>query len=180
MVAGEGACALEMIKHPPDHARVLNAGDDLHGTSAMDALFDIDTKHALETAGPGHGAAFFWFCSSSGACDALTAPCWRDQGAQRAVRCEDSVVTRKVDARPWNQSRESGNKVQRLQQHMGGAIAPGRLERVAYESLAGQRQARAGQGRAGDVAAQALDLVSIIGPGGDAGGFRCWSKWVSG
>ena len=74
-----------MIKNPMDHARVLDAGDDLHGTAALDALFDIDAEHALEASGPSHGAAFFWFGPSLGTMDALAAPGRRHQGPQRAT-----------------------------------------------------------------------------------------------
>jgi hypothetical protein len=60
------------------------------------------------------------------------------------------------------------HEIERLQQHVGGAIAPGRLERVAHESLARQRESRARQSRSRDVAAKTLDFVPLIGPGGDA------------
>ena len=66
---------------------------------------------------------------------------------------------------------EACDKVQGLEDHMGGAITPGVLEGVAHLSMLSQRQAFFGHGRPGNVATQALEFVALVCLGRDWRGF---------
>lgn len=52
---------------------------------------------------------------------------------------------------------------------VGGAVLPGGLHAVVEVAVAGEGKATLGQGRAGDVARQALEDVAVGGGAGDAG-----------
>lgn len=77
---------------------------------------------------------------------------------------------------------------QRLKDHMSRPVPVRRLQRVAHLTLSGERQPPGGDRRPGDVATQPLDLLALIGPGGDAGvegkavglcqerSIRCWQQ----
>ena len=61
------------------------------------------------------------------------------------------------------------HKIQKFKQDMGGTIAIRCFELVAHCSVAGHRQAFGGYCRPGDVAAKTFQLISFMGPGGNAG-----------
>jgi hypothetical protein len=64
---------------------------------------------------------------------------------------------------------ESGAEVERLEEHVGGAVAVGGLEGVAEVAAGGERQALVREGRATDIATQALELLELAAADADAG-----------
>ncbi len=58
----------------------------------------------------------------------------RDLGAQRAIRRKDAVVADEVDAGFGNECREAGHQIERLEEHLGGAIAVRGFERVSHQA----------------------------------------------
>ena len=61
-----------------------------------------------------------------------------------------------IDSGLWHQSLQPGNEIQRLEDHMRGAIPVRRLELVANVAIRRERQSLLGYRRAADVAAQSL------------------------
>jgi len=78
----------------------------------------------------------------------------RDLGPPATVRREHAVVPRQVRPRSRHQRRQPRHEVQRLEDHVGGAVPIRRLQHLAQLTLAGE--------------GQPLDLLPFIGPGGDA------------
>jgi len=68
-----------------------------------------------------------------------------------------------IDSGLWHQSRQPGNEIQRLEDHMRGAIPVRRLELVANVAIRRERQSLLGYRRA------ALN--------GDAPHWELWGKW---
>jgi len=69
---------------------------------------------------------------------ALTAPGWSDLCTVLTVGCKDAVESGEVDPGFGDQCGEACNEIQRFEDHMGGAIAPGVLEGVADLAVFGQ------------------------------------------
>ncbi len=67
------------------------------------------------------------------------------------------------------QGDQLGNEVQWFKQDVSGPVAVRCFELVAHCSVAGHRQAFGGYCRPGDVAAKTFQLISFMGPGGNAG-----------
>jgi hypothetical protein len=124
------AFAYAVFEDLSDHRRVLDAGDNFHCAATVLTGFDVDPEHALETSGPGHGTVFFRFCQVRVGGESLTAPCRGDLRAKAAVRGEEPVIAREIDAGSGHECRQSGNKIQWLEEDVGGAVSPGCLERV--------------------------------------------------
>ena len=89
--------------------------------------------------------------------------------AVRAVGGEHAVEAGEIDARFGHQRGQSCDEIQRLEEHMRGAVRVGRLQLVAYQAARGERQALLRERRAADVAAQPLELAALIGPRRHAG-----------
>ena len=79
------------------------------------------------------------------------------------------MVAREID--PWlgHQGGQPGNEVQGLEDDMRGTIPVRRLQLVANIAMGCQRQTRLRNGRAGDVAAQTLQLAPLVAGGGHPG-----------
>lgn len=163
MSAGRHTLAPKMTQNPLDDVRPLDTGDDLDRAATVLADLDIDLEHAPEAPGPSHGAMLLGFGRRGCAGQSLAAPGRRDLRTQAAVGCENTVIASEVDAGPWDQGRQPGDEIQWLQQHMRGAVTPGRFERVAHQTLTGQRQPAVGDRAADDVAAQSLETVALMG-----------------
>jgi len=75
---------------------------------------------------------------------ALRAPCpplWgRDQRPVLAVRRKHPMEAGQVDSGLGHQAHQSGDQVQRLKDHMGGAVPVRRLQPVTDVAIGGQRQ----------------------------------------
>jgi len=122
-----------------DHRRVLDAGDDAHRPAAHRAGFDVNAEHALEALCPSHrrpalgrGALVgLGRCLGS---SALAPPGLRHLRPVGAVRGEHAVEADEIDSRFGHQRSEPGDEIQRLEEHVRGAVAVGRLERVAHQA----------------------------------------------
>jgi len=79
------------------------------------------------------------------------------------------METGEVDSRFGNRGRESGDEIQRLEDHMSSAVAEWGLQLVAHFTSGGDRQTMLGDGRPGDVATQPFNLISLVGSGGHPG-----------
>ncbi len=68
-----------------------------------------------------------------------------------------------MQPRTWNQCSQALHKLQRRHDDVGGAVAPGALE--LQDDLAGAiaLEPLVGNGRAGDIAAQAFELLALMG-----------------
>lgn len=95
-------------------------------------------------------------------------PLPRFAGVTRA-RClllgANTLEADEIDPWPGHQGHQPGNKIQRLEDYVGGAIPIWRLEPIADVSVRGERQPLLGYHRAADVPAQAFELLAFIGPG---------------
>ncbi len=60
---------------------------------------------------------------------------------------KNTVEAREVNPRLWNQRSRPGQKIQRLEDHMGGTIPTGCFEFIAYSPIIQQRQAFLGDCR---------------------------------
>lgn len=157
-----------MFQNLPDHRRVLDAGDHPDLATALLAALDLDTEHALEPLCPAHGTVPLGRRTQVRRRD-LPSPFRRDLRPPPTVRCEHAVISRLVSPRFRHQRHQPRHEVQRLEHHVRGAVTVRRLQRVAHLALGGERQTTGGNGRPGDVAAQSLDLLSVIGTGRYAG-----------
>ncbi len=110
----------------------------------MFADFNINIEDSLEALHPGHGAVAL--------CRTLVTPVsietFRFVGLLAplggcylnsvfAVRCKDAVEACEVDSRLRYQRSEFGDEVQRLEDHMGGAIAVRSFELVTHLPIGG-------------------------------------------
>ena len=166
----------QMIQNPfPDH-RVLDAGDDLHGATAMVAGLDVDSEYPFKALGPGHGGAALGGGLGFGR-DSVTAPGRRDLLSQMTVGREEPMEAGQIHAWFGHQSGQPGNEVERLENDVGGAVAVRGFQGVSNIPLWREGQSVGGHGGSGDIPAKALELAPLVGLGGDprvqgeAGGF---------
>ena len=138
-----------MVENRADDAGIFNAGDDLHGTAAGLAGFDIDAEYPLEALCPGHGhMALDWssirrLLGSAGLAPLIT-PGRSNQRPVLTVGSEHAVEAGEVDSGFGHQGSIPGNdvqgctnaagagmrksgKVQRLEENRGGTITLGSL-----------------------------------------------------
>ena len=97
---------------------------------------------------------------------------------------EISVYPASIDSPPWISSHmcplplsswpsgmvqarchQPGNEIQRLKDHMRGAVPVRRLELIVHVPMPRERQPLFGHCRAVDVAAQVFELHTFVGPG---------------
>ena len=100
-------------------------------------------EYPLEPLRPAHGgmalggSSVLWFIGRGGLA-ARAPPGRRDQCPVFTVRGKHAVETGQVHSWFGYQGRQSGQKIQRLEDHVGGAVAPGCLERVADVAVFGE------------------------------------------
>ena len=132
----------EVAKDGADGGRFLDAGDDPHGATAVDAGGDVDGKDPLEALRPAHRTALLLGAARrvvracvrrlhSGVMPPA-APRWRQLCAQGGVRGKHPVEAGQVGARWRDQRRQLGDEIHRIPFHMRGAIAPRGLELVTH------------------------------------------------
>src|SRR3954468_18968405 len=68
-----------------------------------------------------------------------------------------------MQPRTWNQCGQALQELQRRHHDMGGAVAPGTFELEHDLACAIALEPLIGNGRAGDVAAQAFELLALMG-----------------
>jgi hypothetical protein len=100
-------------------------------------------EYPLEPLCPCHGGmalgrcSVYWFVGRSGF-SSLSTSGGRDGCPVLAVGCEHAVETGEVDAGFGHQGGEACDEIQRLEDHMGGAITPGVLEGVSDLAVFGE------------------------------------------
>jgi len=122
--------ALEMFEDAVDHGRVLDAGDDAQGSAAAAAELDVDVWKAPLRRCIQRMAR----CLGAGGVEAREfavvfepRPAGVIVGKQRAVGSKHPMEAREVHARQWDEGGEAGEEVERLEEHVGGAVAAGGL-----------------------------------------------------
>ncbi len=85
-----------------------------------------------------------------------------DFGPVFAIRREHSVKSGEIQPRSGDQGCQAGDKVQRFQHHMGRAVPERLLVAVHDPAPAIDGEALGGDRRAGDVAAQAFQAVTLV------------------
>ena len=125
-----GCFLLKMLENLLDYLRIFDTGNDFDLTAAVFADFDVDVEDALESLHPGHSAMplcrtlvvpvdigrFWWIglFAAFGRCDL---------NPVFAVRREYAMKPCQINSRLGYQRSQFGHEVQRLKDHMGGAIA---------------------------------------------------------
>jgi len=155
-----------------DHHWVFDSSDDFHAAAADAARFDVDIEHPLQALRPAHRCmACNRRCVFSSGCLRLMTsapPRWRHPRAMLTVGCEHAVIARQIHPRFRHQRRQPRDEVQGLENDMGGAVTIRGLQLIAHLALRGQCQALLRNRGSGDITTQALQLVALIGPGGNA------------
>jgi len=124
----QGGLSLQVIEDLLDQHRVFDAGNDLDGAAAFTTGLDVDIEYTLQSLRPGHrcpalsGRLVRCFIGHSGFV-ALASPRGRYHCTVLAVRREHAMKASQIDAGLRHQRRQSGDEVQRLEQHMGGTVA---------------------------------------------------------
>jgi hypothetical protein len=158
----------------------VGVGDDLedtHAAAAFSAAGDVEREDAGEelcpadaswsgrgfgrVAGEGEVQRELWRRRCGGLGD--------DVLAQAMVAGEHAVVAGHVEAGRRNQGAEAGEELVGVHVGVGGAAAPGRLERDADAAAGERRDGVVGEGRAQEVAADSLELLAVAAVGGGRG-----------
>jgi len=80
-----------------------------------------------------------------------------------AIRGEHPMEARGVQSWARDQGGETGNEVERFENHVGRAVAERLLERIDDPPSLVGREALIGDGRAGDVTTEFFELVTLVG-----------------
>ena len=112
-----------------NNCRIFDTSDDVDITTTFTAGFYINIKYPLQPLCPCHRGTFFgrglvgligWLGLFTFAPSDRCYPC-----AVLTVGCEHSVKAGEVYSWLRHQSNQPGNKIQRLKNYMGRAVAPG-------------------------------------------------------
>ena len=160
-----GAAGGEMGEDCLDEFGRFDARDDAQRAATHGAVFDVDAEDALEPLHPAHGR---------GARRRRRAGGWVDRVGDDAVavlevRGEHAVVPGEMGAGAWNEGGEAGDEVDGVEHDMSGAVPEGVFEPIHDLPAVIDREAFVGDGRAGDVAAQAFEGVPVTGWAARAG-----------
>ena len=90
-----------------------------------------------------------------------------DEAAMACVRGEQAVKPHQMSSRARHQRRQPGNKVERLEQDVGGAIAKRVLQLVDHQAVAVTAKTLTRKSRARHIPAQALELTPLVAPAGN-------------
>jgi len=142
----------------------FDTGDEAQRATAVWALLDVDLEDALEPLHPGQGCCGLIGIAS---CARFLLP--HDGGPVSEVGGEDAVVSGEVGARFGDERSESGDEVQRIQCHVGGAISEWLLQAIDHLAAVVDGKAVVGDGRARDVTAEPLELRAFVGLADGAG-----------
>jgi hypothetical protein len=150
--------------------RILHGGDDLQPAATAGTGEYIEIEHAAHQRGPGPGAG------GAGAAWArihlmrvqvgLAAGIEDDLRAPARVRGEDAVIQEQVDRGAGNDGGELLHELDGLEEQVGGAIAPHRLEWDKHASVGGEVDAVLGErgGKEGAEAGNGMSTLEEDGP----------------
>lgn len=160
----------EMREDAVDDLGVFDARDDAGSATAALAQTHIDVEYPAQPLGPAHRLAALSRGAGVGVgASATTAAGGGDHRALSGVRGKAAVIAREVHSRLGHQRRQACEKVQRMQDYVGGAVTPGSFDPVAQLSVGGEVEAAFGERGAGDVAREQLEDVRLARGAGDAG-----------
>ena len=149
-----------MLEDEADELGIFDAGHHAECSAAALTGLDVDAKGALEALHPAHGVRL----RRRRMCGAA-APCRSDRRAPVAVRGAEALKARQVHARQRHEGGKACQEVERLAEHVCGAVTIGGLERVTNPPTCRLRQALGGERRAADVATRPLHRVQRRGRG---------------
>ena len=146
-----------MLKDRGDDVRVFDAGNHSEFAAALGAGLDVDGEDTFKALHPGHGCQWFvgYLC--------LVFASGHDVFTLFAVWGEHAVEAGEVQTRTRHQRGQSGNEVEWVEDDMGGAVAEGLFELVDDLATLIGGEALVGDGGSGDVTAELLELVALIG-----------------
>ena len=111
-----------MLENPGDERRLCNGRDDTHGpTAAARTASQIDREHPAQPLHPAHRGAGLDLNSVLSALGRGRRS-GDDVIAMFGIRGEQTVIAQQMHARARHQGGETRDKVQRLEQHVGGAV----------------------------------------------------------
>ncbi len=148
---------------------ILDGGDDPHPRAAALALFNVDCEHPLQALRPAHphrwdraaplalGASLPALACFIPVIPGFIPGARHDLCAPAMVGSEDTVKACEVHPGSGCQGGQAGEKIQRLEHDMRGAIPVRGLQRIADVALPTEREPLAGNGRARDIPAKRLE-----------------------
>jgi hypothetical protein len=139
-----------MRENALDEKGILNTGDHAERTAAATTELDVDGEDAFETLHPAHAHVFGERIRVGFLVVAASPSCRGDRGAQCVVRGEHPVVSGEVAAGRGHEGGQASQEVQRLQAHVGGAIAIGGLQLEDDLAVRGESEALLGYGGSAD------------------------------
>ena len=126
-----GASMLAMTRSRPPHCRQVSRS---MAKTRLRRCAQVSRRWRAVADGSPRLAALAGLVGRGGACPG------HDPGPVRARRCEHAVVSGQVRAGLGHQRSEVGDEVLGFEDHVGGAVAIRRLQRITHVPALGQRQ----------------------------------------
>ena len=121
---------------------IFDARNDPHRPLALLAGFDVYIEYPFQALSPGHGCVVLHetlaVYTLASLIATLTSPCWSDQCSMPTIWSEHTMEAGQVDSGFGDQRCQAGNKIQRLKDDMGGAIAKWSLEFISHLAGGGE------------------------------------------
>ena len=163
-----------MAEHDVDVALVDGDRDEFHAALAPRAGEDVGGKHPAEQPRPGMpggrgsgrrlergGDAYFEEGKLFGLFFYVGRRCRNDLGADLGMGSEDTVIPERVNARRRYESTEACEKIEGIENDRACPVFPGSFEAVANAPVLANVEAVLGERRPCDVAAEALESLSV-------------------
>ena len=147
-----------------NHRRIFDGSDDLQGAAAVGAALDVDVEDPFEQSRPTHARRFSLTLGVIGRGRGGTlCRSGNDFTTQLRVGRQHAVEANEMETRARHQGRQALHELQRLHDDMGGAVFE-RTHQLQHD-IAGAvtLEPFIGDCRAGDIAAQVLELLALIG-----------------
>ena len=147
---------------------VFDARDDADCPAAVRAGFNVDAAHALEALCPSHRGRALGRSAVFGACLGCRTLAPPRPGHPRpvpAVRGEHAVLAGEVHPRLGHQRSQPGEKIQRLEQHVRGAVFVRRLQLITHNTARRERQALLRHGRPGGAIVPPFEVFDAASKG---------------
>ena len=144
-----------MLEDGGDDVRVFDAGDNMQLGAALGASLYVNGEDPFQPLHPGHGCPWLVVC--------LGLASRHDVFTLFAVWGEHTVEAGEVQTRTRHQRGQAGNKVERVEHDMGGAVAKRPFEFVDDLATLIGGETLVGDGGSGDVTAELFQLVALVG-----------------
>ncbi len=145
-----------------------DGGDDLQFAAAVRAVLEVELEHPLEQPRPTQPHRAVVRTVRLALCGlrclgTFVQPLRHHQRAHLGVRCQHAMESNQVQPWPWHQGCKPLHELQRRHHQVRGAVAPGCLQLQHHLPCCVALHALIGQRRAGDVAAQLLERLALVG-----------------